>query len=292
MNFLQLLINLGAGAMAGHAAWLSFRSGIPWSFGENFLATVLTCGVFSSLFLGLGRALPTLLLDHRPRRAIETFGSAAAIGLAIPMTAGVLYSLTIDTFHVGALMPYLLRRALWWSLFAVSVAVSRALIIGNPLSGCRAFIGLIPGFLFGGLALDFFFLTRDLNWAGSLWLGLCAGLTLSLALDLLKESWLEEFSPRTLRRQFLLENEDFVIGSDDLCDLPLDTGPDQWLLISEKDGLHTVEALDENVPVIIGTCRFRYHVLHDGDALQLGDRVFIYHTRFARSRDILPEACS
>ena len=292
MNLLQFLIHLGAGALAGHAAWLSFRSGIPWSFGENFLGTVLTCGVFSSLFLGLVRALPTLIVDQRPRRAAEIFAPAAAIGLALPMTAAVLYSLAVDTLQLGTLMPYILRRALWWSIFAVSLAISRGLIIGNPLSACRAFIGLIPGFLCGGLALDFFFLTRELNWAGSLWLGLCAGLTLSLALDLLKESWLEEFSPRTLRRQFLLETEDFLIGSDDACDLTLETGPDQWLLIAEKDAIHTIEALDENIPVVIGTCRFRYHVLNDGDALHFGDRVFIYHTRYARSRDALSEACS
>ena len=281
-----------AGLLAGHAAWLSFRGGIPWSFGENFLSTVLTTGVFSSIFLGLTLALPALLGEYRPRKAIEIFASAAALGLALPMTLAVAYDVLLGALHLSSFMPFLLRRSFWWCLLAIAIAVSRALAIGTPTAGFRAFIGLIPGFLFGGMLLDLFFLPRDWNWLGSMVLGAIVGLTQSLALDLLKEAWLEEFSPRLLKRQYILETEEFVVGSEEHCDLSLPEGPEQWFQISERDGMHALEILDETQPVLVGATRFRFHILHDGDAINLGDKVFIYHNRYARARDAVPEAFS
>jgi hypothetical protein len=40
----------------------------------------------------------------------------------------------------------------------------------------------------------------------------------------------------------------------------------------------------------VNRCRFRYRVLVDGDSIVAGNRVFIYHSKLARSRDVMPEA--
>jgi len=51
-----------------------------------------------------------------------------------------------------------------------------------------------------------------------------------------------------------------------------------------------LEALEDEDVVKINRTALRYRALVDGDSINVGDRVFVYHSRLARSRDVLPEA--
>ena len=280
-----------AGLFAGYASWLTLRGGIPWAFGDNFLSTLLNCGIFSSIFLGLMVALPPLLNEFQPRKALHLFAPAAATGLALPMTTAVIFSWIGDMIDITRIMPYYLHRSVWWLVFSFSIAASRAILVGNRESFPRNLLGLIPGILLPGLLSDAFFAPRGNFFWGSMILGISTGAGLAMSLELLKDAWLEEFSSSPLHAQYLLESDEFVAGSSEDCDLTLSAYSSHSFSIVEKDGLHVLEAIDE-YPVIINNGRFKYRILVEGDAIRIDNKTWIYHSRYARTRDAMPEAAT
>ena len=123
-------------------------------------------------------------------------------------------------------------------------------------------------------------------------LGGVTGSGFAIAWELLKESWLDEYPGHFVFFRYYIDASEFIAGSTDDCDLSLPEGPETLFIITEKDGLHTIEAQDEDLSLRVNHARFRYRVLVDGDSIVVGERVFIYHSKLARSRDIMPEAAA
>ncbi len=278
-----------AGVFAGYGAWLTFRATDPWTFGEGFLPTLFTSGVFAALLLGLAAALPPLFDDWQARKAGHQFLAAAVPALAFAMPATVVFAIVAGSTGLARVLPLLVLRAFWWSLLAAALGACRGFVTGSLRAAATTGAGLLPGLVGPGLLFDLFFLPRGLWLPGSLFLGAVAGACLALALDLLKEAWLEDLGGSApWRTQFLLETEEFVAGGDEDCDLVLPEAPPQAFSILEKDEGHVLESLDDT-PIKVTGCRFRCRLLVDGDVIEAGGRTLVYHNRLARSRDAVPQ---
>lgn len=280
---------LFAGLCAGYAAWLTLRDGIPWDFSGDFLRTLLTTGVFCSVFTGVASAVPAITREFNFRKAFVWFAPAAALGLALPMTFVVVFSFAMEIGRGwGAISP-IVGRALWWLVLAFSLAVAFSSFRGNLKIFFKVFLALGPSVFFVGQLNDRFFIPRGMWLQGSLVLGVSVGAGVWIIFELLKESWLEEYKSGTLVPQYILDTEEFLVGSDENCDLTTSEGPSQIFCIMEKDGFHSLEVVDSE-PVYISGTRFKYRVLVEGDLIRVEKRVFIFRTRFSRSRDVVPSA--
>lgn len=289
MNPRFLLQHTMSGLLAGYAAWLTFRETDPWTFGDGFLATLFTTGVFGAVLLGLGAALPPLVNDWQARQAGRLLLAHALPALAFAMPIAVLFALVSGSTGLARMAPVLVVRTLWWSLLAAALGACRGFVTGSCRTAAHTMAGLLPGLVAGGLLLDRFFVPRGLWLVGSLFFGAVIGACLALALDLLKEAWLEDLGyGGRWRPQYLLETEEFVAGSDEDCDLILPEAPCQAFSITEKDEGHVLESLDES-PIKVTGGRFRCRLLVDGDVFEVAGRTFVYHNRLARTRDTAPQ---
>ncbi|MFZ2956417.1 MAG: hypothetical protein WA705_05970 [Candidatus Ozemobacteraceae bacterium] len=273
--------------------WGTGSFGAPWSFGEDFLPTLLVTCIFGGVLLGSIFGFLSYGNEGRPGKALRRFAGAGAFGLAIPVTAAVVFSFAQDGLQLFSFMPWIVRRALWWTTLAASLGAARGFWIEDTRAGCIALLGLVPGVTLAGVACDLVFFAHGLYLAGSLLLGIATGCSMGLAVELLKESWLEEVDGPLralgLQRQFLLETEEFVAVHEGDGDFSLNEDAGVAFTIIEKDGIHILESLDGE-PIRIGNGRYRYRTLLDGDAIHIGVEAWIYHTRWARTRDVLPEA--
>ncbi|HNW35182.1 MAG TPA: FHA domain-containing protein [Candidatus Ozemobacteraceae bacterium] len=289
LNLLPIIDAAFIGLIAGWASWLSLRGIVPWGFGEGFLSTTLTTGLFSALLIGGDQAVNALWHEGRPRKAGQRFFAAAAVGLAFSMLAAVLFALLGEWAGLSRHAPEILLRLLWWAILSVALVVARGIVMSAPRAACQSFIGLAPALILAGLTADILLFPRGVWVGGCLLIGTAAALGPAVSLELLKEAWIEEPVATGWPTQYRLEAEELLAGSDDECDLSLEEGPGQWFVISEHDGVHVLECLDETPVSFIGG-RYRYRPLVDGDVMHLGKRNFIYRTRYSRSRDALPEA--
>jgi len=82
-------------------------------------------------------------------------------------------------------------------------------------------------------------------------------------------------SPRT----FLLTREEMVVGRSDAADIQVDTTDlSPWhLLLRREHGQYTVLDLDSPNGVYLNGLRIHSAVLHEGDNLQLGSVVLVFH---------------
>lgn len=289
MNLLFFLEMLFSGLFAGYCTWLSYRNAVPWGFAENFLGTLLSTGIFASCLTGAVHALPALLGEKMPKKALVRFGHAAAVGLAIPMMATVIFALAREMLRPALLSSDLLCRSGWWLFLAFALALSNALCSGNLKIFCKSLLGLSPAILLAGILNDVFFIPRQLFLFGSITLGSAGGIGLFLVSELLKEAWLEEYCDCLMKNQYLLDTDEFVAGSAIDCDMTLDDGPLQKFCIVERGGLFSIEVIDES-PMLISGSRFRYRMLMEGDILDVGDKKFVFHTKYAKARDAIPQA--
>jgi hypothetical protein len=278
-----------AGLLAGLGAWLSLRQGVPWSFGVGFLGSLLATGVFAALLLGGLEAFPAWLSEGRGRKAIGRFAPAGAMGLALAMPAAVVYAGVFEVIGDWQVMPHFLLRTGWWLLFGTTLAAARGIYYREQRVALVAWLGLTPGLVIGGLILDHILSPRGWGAPGSLVIGLGASISYFFVAELLKEAWLEEYRLGIGRVQFVFEREEFWVGADEECDLTIDWGPAHLVRISERDGVHLLEVVEDE-PVLIGGQRYQCRALVDGDAITIGRRVWVYHNRWARTRDTMPEA--
>ncbi|MBP7633802.1 hypothetical protein KBA41_06505 [Candidatus Ozemobacteraceae bacterium] len=288
MNLLPIIDAAFIGLIAGWASWLSLQGGVPWGFGGEFLQTTLTVGLLGAILLGGEQAVTALWHEGRMRKAGQRFLAAAAVGLAVSMVAAVLFALLGEWAGLARRSPEILLRLLWWAVFSVALAVSRGIVMNAPKAACQSFMGLAPALILAGLTADMVLFPRGVWVGGCLLIGTGASLGAALAAELLKESWIEESVASGWPVQYRLETEELLVGSDEGCDLSLDEGPAQWFVITEHDGVHILECLDETPVSFIGG-RYRYRPLVDGDVMRLGERNFIYRSRYSRSRDALAE---
>lgn len=288
MNLLTIIDAAFIGLIAGWTAWLSLRGAAPWGFGDAFLSTTLTVGLFSAILIGGEHTVTALWHEGRLRKAGQRFLAAAAVGLAITMVAAVLFAFIVDWTGLARRSPDILIRLLWWAVFAVALTAARGIVMNASKASCKAFIGLAPALVLAGLTADMVLFPHGVWVGGCLLIGTAASLGSALAAELLKDAWIEETVASGWPVQYGLEAEELLVGSGDDCDLSLDEGPGQWFVISEHDGVHVLECLDETPVLFIGG-RYRYRPLVDGDVMKLGNRSFLYRSRYARSRDAFPE---
>lgn len=143
--------------------------------------------------------------------------------------------------------------------------------------------------IIAGTLFDQYFSVSNQALQGFLIIGVSSGGSITLAWDLLKDAWLDEYPDSFFLFRYYLDDSDFFAGSSCECDLTLPDGAENAFVISENDGLHSLEVLDQNLLMKVNSSRIRYRTLVDGDLINTGQRVFIYHSRFARSRDIIAQ---
>ncbi len=292
MNWLLFLEVGFSGVCAGLLTWLIAPAGHPWNLVENFQTGLLNTGIFSGIFIGLAVALPVLFKEKRNAKAVSYSISAASVGLAVNMLGAVVFAIFTEVVSALVVIPAVFLRFFWWLSFSICLAGSFGILYGNFKTFCRSLMGLTPAFVVAGAFVDRVFLINDQLLISMLFLGGSVGFGLAISWELLKESWLDEDGGKFSLFRYYLDSPAFIVGSSDECDLTLQEGPENLFCIYEKDGLHVVESMDDATILKINNGRFRYRVLVDGDSIVAGDRVFVYHTRLARSRDIMPEAAA
>lgn len=292
MNWLFFIEVIFSGLVAGFVTWIFSPAGNPWDLLENFQTSLMAIGIFSGMFLGLVSALPVLVAERRLLKACGYWISATSVGLAVNMLAAVVYAILVEVFLEYVIVPAGLVRFFWWLFMSLSISACFAILHHSIKIGCRALMGLTPGFIIAGTFIDKFFLTEHKWLLAYLFIGGIIGSCLALVWDLLKECWLDEDVGGWIFYRYYLDGPEFVAGGVDECDLSIDGVPDNIFVIFEKDGLHTLEVIDDKQVIHINNCRFRYRVLSDGDVIAAGNRSFVYHSKLARSRDILPEAAA
>ncbi|MBF0409262.1 MAG: hypothetical protein HQM10_18120 [Candidatus Riflebacteria bacterium] len=277
-----------AGFFAGYGAWLSNQNGVPWAFGDNFLATLFRCGVFSSLFMGFISAFTSYSSEKKLHWAFQKFASASALGFAFGSLAAVIYSILLGSGLFFSAAAYTLKRVAWWILLASALSIARGYLYESWASAVWSLAGLVPGFVFAGLFADFACFPAQRLFAGSLIISMGSALSLAVALELFKESWLEKQEKGLFVSQIIFEKDDMVIGSADDCDYIIGEECCNNISISERDGVHVLEVID-GAPVRVNKAKVRYHCLVEGDVIYFGTEPWIYRNRYARERDILPE---
>ncbi|MDN5279966.1 MAG: hypothetical protein PWR01_3931 [Clostridiales bacterium] len=292
MNWLFMIEVCFSGLIAGVFAWLVSPAGNPWDMFGNFQTSLLSTGIFSGLFIGLVSALPVLLMEKRLVKAAGYWISATSVGLAINMLAAVVFTIFGEVILDRIIISEGLIRFFWWIFMSVSLSICFGILHHSVKIGCRALMGLTPGFLIAGTLVDKFFLIEHRWLMSYLFIGGVVGSCFAIVWDLLKESWLDEDPGGWFIFRYYIDCPEFIAGGVNECDLSIDGASDNIFAIVEKDGLHSLEVLDDKQVIRINNCHFRYRVLTDGDIIAVEGRCFVYHSKLARSRDILPEAAA
>ncbi len=292
MNWLFYFEICFSGLIAGLVAWLISPGGNPWDLVENFQAGLLVTGVFCGLFAGLVTSLPVIIMEKRFSKAAACWISSTSIGLSVTMLGGVIFAMAADFILTHAVIASGVIRFFWWLCLSICLSGCFGILHGSVKIMCRSLMGLTPALIIAGAFVDRFFLSDSHYLLAFLLLGGMTGSGFALAWELLKESWLDEYVGRWVVYRYYLDGPEFVAGSTDECDLSLEEGPENLFVITEKDGLHIIEAHNEDMSLRVNQARFRYRVLVDGDSIVVGQRVFVYHSKLARSRDVMPEAAA
>ncbi|MGM0598639.1 MAG: FHA domain-containing protein [Candidatus Rifleibacteriota bacterium] len=292
MNWLYFLEVSFSGILAGLITWLVTPEGNPWDLFDNFQKSLLANGLFYGLFVGLVSAIPVLINEKRLSKCFGIFISASAVGLAVIMMSTVVYTILGELAINHLILSVSTVKLFWWLFLSIALSSCFAILHHSMKIFCRALMGLTPGFLIAGSLVNKLFVAEQ-NWLMAyLFVGLIISCCFVLAWELLKEAWLDEESGSGFLFRYYLDSPEYFIGGSDDCNLSIDGMPAQLCVIFEKEGLHYLEVFDDKSILKINNCRFRYRVLIDGDIIKAGDRTFIYHSKFARSRDILPEAAA
>ncbi len=292
MNWLFFIEVVCSGLFAGLVTWLITPAGNAWDLLENFQTSLLATGIFSGMFIGLVSALPVLISEKRLVKASGYWISATSVGLAINMLAAVIYAIVAEILRDNLVVSQGLLRFFWWIFMSLSISVCFAILHHSIKIGCRALMGLTPGFIIAGTLVDRLLLIEHKWLMAFLFIGGIIGSCLALVWEILKESWLDEDAGGYMIYRYYLDSAEFVAGGADECDLSIDGLSENVFVIFEKDGLHILEVVDDKQIIHVNNCRFRYRVLTDGDVIAAGGRSFVYHSKLARSRDILPEAAA
>ncbi len=290
MNWILFLEVCFSGLFAGFFTWLISPGGHPWDLIENFQTGLLTTGVFCGLFTGLVMALPVLTRERRPAKALGYWISAASVGLSVTMLGGVIFTIFVNVLTANTTVASGVLRFFWWMFLSCCLSGCFGILHGSLKIMCRSLMGLTPAFIVAGAFVDRFFLLQQHYLLAFLFLGGMIGFGFALAWEILKETWLDEEVSRMLTYRYYHDSPEFIAGSSDECDLTLAEGPPNLFAITEKEGIHAVEALDQDQGLRMNRGRFRYRVLVDGDTINVGTRVFVYHSKLARTRDVMPEA--
>lgn len=274
--------------LTGLGAWLIAPDSNPWNLVDNFQTGLLVTGIFSGLFTGLVSSLPIIFMERRWSKALTYWISATSIGLSVTMLGAVIFAMSAGLINSHVLLPVGVMRFFWWLFLSFCLSAGFGILHNSIKIMCRTLMGLTPAFIIAGSSIDRFVHSHLL--LSFLFLGVMLAFGFAIAWELLKESWLDEEVGRFVTYRYYIDNHDFLVGAADECDLTLTTGPANLFAIVEKEGVHFVEVLEDEGQVKINRTALRYRALVDGDTIQAGSRTFVYHSRLARSRDVMPEA--
>ncbi len=288
MNWLFIMESMGAGLMAGLASYAIVEPSFLWSSMEDFTPILFVSIVFSGVFVGLIFSFPLFLYERSLSKLLKRFIFAASTAAVFVALGVISYRLLIETYFKLNTMQGKADRLLWWISLGTCQCASFGMLGGGYKNWGRAIMGIVPTLVVVGSIIDVG-LSTDLSLLSSfLLLGIVVGAGYGIVWDLLRESWLDEFPTKTLGFRYYLDSENFWLGSSRLCDITIAQGPEVSFKITETDGMHILETFGE--PLIkINKNKVKYKILEDGDVLELGTKKLVYHTRIARSRDIIPE---
>ena len=289
MNFLFFIESCLSGIIAGLISWLLFRGGNPWDLIGNFQTSLMTSSMFCGLFAGLISSIPVLIMERRFYKALNYLISPFLICFSITALGSTIYSLVMESIiNTGTNIPLSVLRFFWWLLLAIGLSCSFSFIHNSLKILCKTLMGLIPAFIITGALIDKLFTIDNHYLLSFLFLGLMIGLGFAIVWELLKDGWLDEYRGYGITFRYYLD-EDFSAGSSNECDLTLQEGPEILFYITEKDSVHVFELQDSEFRACVNSSKFRYRALVDGDKINIGDRVFIYHSSYSRIREEMPE---
>ena len=292
MNWLYFLEVSISGILAGLITWLFTPEGNPWDLFANFQKSLLANGLFYGLFVGFVSSIPVLIKEKRISKSLAMFLSAAAVGLAVIMMATVIYTMIGEIAINHMILTLSSVKLFWWLFLSIALSFCFGILHHSLKIFCRSLLGLTPGFIISGSLVNKLFIAEQKWLMAYIFVGMVISCCFVLAWELLKEAWLDEESSSGFLFRYYIDSPEFIVGGSDDCNLSIDGMPAQLFVINEKEGLHNIEVFDDKSVLRINNCRFRYRVLIDGDTIKAGDRTFIYHSKYARSRDILPEAAA
>lgn len=290
MNWLFFIEATFSGVFAGYATWLLTPAGNNWNILADFQSSLLSIGIFCGLFIGLFRCLSPALKERRLFKALQFFIIGSSIGLAISMLGSVIF--TILASFALAKLPISIGtvRILWWTWLAACLSSCFGILQKSTKILFRAFIGLAPGLIIAGISIDKYFIPNEQYLAGIVFAGAISSISLAIAWEILKDAWLDEDLTLFIKYRFFLDTQDYLIGSSNSCDLCLSSGPEKLAIITEKNSMHTLEIFDTKQYVKINSHKFRCKILIDGDVITVGNKKLVYHTRYSRSQDAIPDA--
>lgn len=289
MNFLFFIESSISGIIAGFLSWLLYRGGNPWDLLGNFQVSLMTSSMFCGLFAGLISSIPIIIMERRFYKALNYFVSPFLICFSLTALGSVIYSIIMESIiDSGAIIPLTVLRFFWWLLLAIGLSCTFSFLYSSLKMLCKTLMGFIPAFIVTGALIDKIFLLDNNYILSFLFLGLMIGIGHAIAIDLLKEGWLDEYRGSGITFRYYLEDE-FSAGNSNECDLSLPEGPEVLFYITEKDSVHIFELQDSEFRASVNGSKFRYRALVDGDKINIGERDFIYHSSFSRIREEMPE---
>ncbi len=290
LNWLFIFESCISGLLAGFLSWLTYHGGNPWNLIENFQTGLMTSGMFCGLFAGLASFLPIIVMQRKISKALNYLVSGFVVGFSISVLFGVVYSLIIESIiNSGATIPSSVIRFFWWLILAIGLSSSFGFLHGSIKALCRGLMGFTPAFIIAGALTDKIFIIDSRYMLSFLFLGGMIGLGFSIAWELLKEAWLDEYKGWGINFRYYIDENEFSCGSADECDLTITSGPEVSFIITEKDSVHIFELQDENFGASVNKSKFRYRALVDGDKINVQDKEFIYHSTLSRTREEMPE---
>lgn len=288
MNWLFLLESCASGLLAGLITYFAVNESNSWNVLVDFRAGLLTVSTFCGLFCGLVVAIPVFVAEKKPFKFLNKFVFAGSLGAVIPTIGVIFFKLLAEAATNIERVPGKTDRFLWWMMLACALSASFGVLNGGYKNFSRALMGIMPAFLVAGELIDQKTALESIKIIDYFVIGGVTGLGYGIVWDLLRESWLDEDAGKLGVFRFYLDAESFWVGNSKFCDITLDFGAEVVFQIIEKDGMHILEASEEG-NVQLNEYMVRYKLLADGDVIKAENRTFRYHTRVARSRDIVPE---
>jgi hypothetical protein len=213
-------------------------------------------------------------------RAVTWGAPAAALGGAFGLVAGEIV--------IGLIRGGLLGRALSWSVLGLGIGLGQGLadrsrerlvygLIGGGLGG------LIGGFLFEWLRVALGDRTAFSQAVGIVILGAGLGLCLALVEQVLRRAWVQVQNGRQEGRIYLLAHPRCRLGLDERAEIGIFGDPSvarQHAAIEATASGYVLHHLASQASTRVnGTAVHDGHPLRDGDRIDIGNTLLVFHQR-------------
>lgn len=288
MNWLFLLESCASGLLAGLITYFAVSESNSWDVLADFRAGLITASTFCGLFCGFVVAIPVFVSEKKLFKFLNKFVFAGSLGAVITTTGVIFFKLITEATANFEKVSGKTDRFFWWIMLACSISASFGIMNGGYRNFSRALMGIMPAFLIAGGIIDQKTGLESTEIIDYFVIGGVTGLGFGIVWDMLRESWLDEDAGKLGIFRYYLDSDSFWVGNSKFCDITIEFGGEVVFQIVEKDGIHFLEA-SEDKNVQLNDYMVRYRLLADGDIIKVEKRTFRYHTRLARSRDVVPE---